>query len=302
MSITLCDKNRSDFNFGEVLRNEKCEVFVINLDRRPDRWEQISKHLNELHCLNFHRVRAVDGLKESPELARKIIRLESEKSNYEVPTNRQFGVLGCLKSHLKALQLASQILNYQDKALILEDDCFFIENAANILKKSFNELNSDWKVLMLGAIYGTSPGFVIKKTHLMRVYSACAAHAYVVNRHSCSLMIRRIEDLLKSKIIFPVDEMFTKYQQIEEWYATHPLIAGQLSGNFSDIDEMIKVNTNECFKLGVTINLKIWLWMKIRPFLSKLLMEMSRRVIPIWQCTRDKFEANNLEEIFFQKK
>ena len=297
MCVVSNTEKEFDPNLGGVLAAARCGVFIINLDRREDRWDQISKHLNELNCKSFQRVVAIDGLKESKELSRKVFRLESGNPFNDEPTISQMGVLGCLKSHLKALQLASKFFGTIDTALILEDDCFFIDSAASVLKKSLAELPPKWQFLMLGAIYGSAPGFVSQKNNLMRVYNATAAHAYMVNRNSCQLLIQRIEALLESRVIFPIDIWFTKFQPIENWYATHPLIAGQRSGSYSDIDGIVRVHTNACFKLGVKINWKIWLWMKIRPHLKTELMRTAiRRISSIWRhlncrCKRPKISA-----------
>lgn len=261
-------KINSNQNFGNILSTAKCEVLIINLDRRKDRWDRISKHLHELNYESFQRISAVDGLKESKELAKKVFRLDGEKL-FNEPTNRQMGVLGCLKSHLKVLKVASKFFSKVDvdKVLILEDDCFFIDGAADVLQKSIDELPSDWQFLMLGAVYGSAPGFIPKKNNLVRVYDATAAHAYMINKSSCELLIKRIEAILKSQVIFPIDECFVKFQPTENWYATHPLIAGQCSGDYSDIDGIVRIHTDSCFKLGVKIDWKIWLWMNIRPVL-----------------------------------
>lgn len=261
-------------NLGSILASERCGIFIINLNRRQDRWTQISTHLNELQCTNYRRVEAVDGLLESKELAKRVALISGETPSQE-PTRRQQGVVGCIKSHLKALQYASQM----DKALILEDDCFFIDDASHILHQTLNELPQDWQYLMLGAIYGTAPGYLANKPHVMRVHNATAAHAYMVNRDSCQLLIQKIEALLSSRVIQPIDEWFTCFQLQENWYATHPLIAGQRSGEYSDIDGAVRVHTVSCFKLGVEINLKIWLWMKIRPSV----LDLAKRISNLWR-------------------
>jgi len=271
-------ENGLNRHLGETLTDANCGVFIINLDRREDRWVQISKHLKELNCHNFLRIAAVDGLNEPKELARKVLPIDNENPHY-LPTKRQMCVLGCLKSHLKALKLASQFFGKIDKALILEDDCFFIDSASSVLEQSLGELPSQWQCLMLGAIYGSAPGFVCKKKCIVRVYNASTTHAYMVNRDSCQLLIRRIELMLKSKTLYPIDELFVKFQPTENWYATNPLIAGQCSNNYSDINGLVKVHTDECFKLGIKINRKIWIWLKVRPFLPiDLIKSMINRI------------------------
>lgn len=270
------EKDKSS-QFGDTLVEAKCGIFIINLDRREDRWKAISNHLNELNCHHFQRVTAVDGLNEPQELAKKVV-VNDQLSKYPL-TLQQRGALGCLKSHLKALKQASLFFGTIDKALILEDDCFFISNASKVLEKSLAELPSQWQYLMLGAVYGTAPGFLSNKKNLVRVYNASAAHAYMVNKDSCQRLIKRIEKILKSKTIFPVDEIFIKLQHEEKWYATNPLIAGQCTDNFSDITGDIRIHTPACFKLDIKINRKIWLWLKVRPFLHiDLINKMLQRI------------------------
>ncbi|MFA6916131.1 MAG: glycosyltransferase family 25 protein [Parachlamydiales bacterium] len=286
MGMVSCTEKELNPKLGNVLSAVGCGVFIINLDRRNDRWDQITKHLYELSLLSFQRVSAVDGLTESKKLAKRVLRQENENSPSDVPTRRQRGVLGCLKSHLKALKLASKFFDEINMALILEDDCFFIEGASRVLEKSLDELPSKWQFLMLGAVYGSAPGFIPNRNYLMRVYNATAAHAYMVNKESCQLLIQRIEALLDSKTILPIDECFIEYQPLENWYATHPLIAGQRSDNFSDIDGIVRFHTDACFKLGVTINRKIWLWMKIRPLLPiEILGIVAKSISSIWRWT-----------------
>jgi len=271
-------------SLGSVLSDAHCGIFIINLDRRADRWVRISEHLRELNCHSFQRIAACDGLMESKELAKKVFVPDNEKLSAAEPTKRQMGALGCLKSHLKALKVASERFDAINIALILEDDCFFIDKAPNIVKRSLDELPSEWKFLMLGAVYGSAPGFIPKKNHVMRVYNATAAHAYIVNRHSCQLLIERIEALLEAKTIFPIDEWFTRYQSTEDWYATNPLIAGQRSGDYSDIEGMNRVHTDSCFKLGIIINRKIWLWMKMRRVLPiELMVGILSRISAVWR-------------------
>lgn len=259
------------------------QTFVINLDRRPDRLERVTKHLQEFGVKTFQRVSAVDGMNEEDELSRRVVRHSSKKPPQTI-TCWQRGTLGCLKSHLKALELAQETLskNEKQKALILEDDCVFIDNAASMLKKSLSELPNDWEVLMLGAIYARAPGYVLGAQSVMRVWEARAAHAYVVNPQSCTLLINRIRTLLESETIIPFDEMFVLYQPHEAWYAAHPLIAWQLSGDMSDIEGEIRAYTKSCYKVGVEITYKVWLWLELRPYLASLASSVQTIAISVF--------------------
>jgi GR25 family glycosyltransferase involved in LPS biosynthesis len=90
-------------------------VFVINLDRRPDRLERISEELAKLG-LQFTRVQAVDGSQLDPGSAIRpvIARL------YNGLKNPAKGAVGCFLSHAKVWNhIVSEGI---PQALVLEDD------------------------------------------------------------------------------------------------------------------------------------------------------------------------------------
>jgi hypothetical protein len=90
-------------------------AYVINLDRRPDRWEQISAHLTELQ-LSFERIPAVDGRTWDGNDWKKKGRSREEYWR---------GAAGCYFSHIHALQTA--IARNIFPCIILEDDTIFTE-------------------------------------------------------------------------------------------------------------------------------------------------------------------------------
>ena len=98
------------------------ELYVINLDRSPDRWQRISQHLDSLG-LHAQRISAVDARQLSP--------VEFSK-HYNEPLNKStffIGLrpaeIGCFLSHRKALH---RFIDHSDKpyAIILEDDVEFL--------------------------------------------------------------------------------------------------------------------------------------------------------------------------------
>ena len=93
--------------------NENC-IKVINLERRPDRKENITKQLVKHGINNFTLVNAIDGSKlcESEHLANLF-----EGNNF----NNNKGVIGCALSHLKLwMELCEDVNN--NYYVILEDD------------------------------------------------------------------------------------------------------------------------------------------------------------------------------------
>jgi len=134
--------------------------YVINLDRRTDRWNDINKIINET-CLknhNFIRFSAIDGnnfeedlikhdLKENP-----IIHSLKEKK-----INVQTGLIGCFLSHISVLKKISEDDNLNDKDYvgIFEDD-FLYSGSIDGFNKSYeslvnmNLLEEDVELLYIG--------------------------------------------------------------------------------------------------------------------------------------------------------
>lgn len=84
-------------------------VFVINLDKRPDRWQHIVNQFKKINFTNYTRVPAIDT---------------------------QFGGLGCCLSHIAVL---SQCTN--GPIMIVEDDATFIVDRTTLDKYITEFLN-----------------------------------------------------------------------------------------------------------------------------------------------------------------
>jgi glycosyl transferase, family 25 len=118
------------------------KVFVINLDRRMDRLESISKTLGGLG-IEFERIPAIDG--DSIKLEDHVHRWLSWI--YEGCSSPLPSVVGCFLSHRKAWQkICDENL---DQALILEDDVRFVNWNHEILKVKIEDYGLD--ILRLGA-------------------------------------------------------------------------------------------------------------------------------------------------------
>lgn len=99
------------------------EIFVINLDRRPDRLDHISHQLNSLE-LNFSRVSAVDGRN----LCSDDLKYFKSEPNLPRPSNSEFA---CFLSHRKCWE---RLLESADQyAVILEDDVFLSKDSGYFL-------------------------------------------------------------------------------------------------------------------------------------------------------------------------
>lgn len=111
-------------------------IFVINLDRRADRWEEVSK-----------------------ELARVGIERHQRFTGYDKPVNhegRAAGNFGCTASHRGLLELIAH--NRWPRTLILEDDALFVGAlAASQFSLAVSDIPETWDFLFLGGSYAENP-------------------------------------------------------------------------------------------------------------------------------------------------
>lgn len=218
-------------------------IFVINLERRPDRLALISKHLD-----NPVVVKAVDGYGLEGE--------QSQASSLIVPP----GVAGCWESHVCAYN--SFLESSLKLALILEDDAdlavlssregglrYFIDAWTNTMLE--NELNflqvgfiTDKSVryraklwlynLLRRRLQNRLPDFVLGNLRF-------GSHAYLVDRKAAEILKH-----LNLPVAFPADVFLMRFSEAQKNFGylrmarvkTSPL--GQTfdsDSSFSDIQE-----------------------------------------------------------------
>ena len=139
------------------------KVVVINLDKRTDRLEKISKQLDELG-ITFERFSAIDGTGKNPMLA-----------------NRD--------SHLQVWRE-----NLGKKVLVLEDDAYFIDDFQERLDQVIQTLPENWDVFYLGALLDKRTGKVIKVNNdWYRQIVSTGTQAYCVHPDIMQYCIDRLE-------------------------------------------------------------------------------------------------------------
>jgi GR25 family glycosyltransferase involved in LPS biosynthesis len=135
-------KNMENSKNNQIVKNIILSLFVINLDRRPDRFNKI-KEFKELNIFKMTRYSAVDGSKliSTPQLQRIF-----DGNDY----NMRSGMVGCAMSHI---DLCVRLLkdNNSDIYCILEDDITLVDDYANkfisLIRKS---VDIDWDIIYLG--------------------------------------------------------------------------------------------------------------------------------------------------------
>lgn len=178
------------------------KVVYINLDHRQDRRDIMAK---------FFKEGQIPG--------EKIIR---------VPAVKQGKGIGCIKSHVKALELAKA--NNWKNVLILEDDLQWLN-----LDTQYSALEDltklpKWDVIQLVGWY--------MKYDFPRIYQTLNAGAYLVNSHYYdTLLANRYQSLRmmshfttiwKSPLPYTADVYWNKLVARDNWYGLYPCICHQV--------------------------------------------------------------------------
>ena len=183
------------------------KVLCINLDRRPDRWEEVQKEFERHGRLAVERLAAVDG-KLHPVLGRL------------TP-----GETGCRMSHVAALEIAAQSAK---PTLILEDDVEFQDYFVNFFADHIDGL-PEWDLLYLGGnhVLPLTNG----KFPVGRVRRTFTTSSYAVNARSAKELLSAIKNIPGQ-----IDIAYAQLQPRLRCYAFDPPLAWQRPG-YSDIQE-----------------------------------------------------------------
>lgn len=123
-------------NTESNIQNIDC-IFVINLDRRPERWGKI-ENLCRKHKFCVNRFPAIDGWQLTDEDMKNL------KGNYECQLTK--GMVGCLLSHVSILKEA--FARGYNVIWVMEDDIEIIDDIRLIpsLLSTLYEIDPDWDV------------------------------------------------------------------------------------------------------------------------------------------------------------
>ena len=139
------------------------KVVVINLDKRTDRLEKITKQLDELG-ITFERFSAIDGTGKNPMLANRDSHVEVWKQN-----------LG-------------------KRVLILEDDAYFVEGFQERFDEVIQTLPEEWDIFYLGVFLDKRTGKVIKVNNdWYRQVVSTGTQAYCLYPDMMQFFIDRID-------------------------------------------------------------------------------------------------------------
>ena len=194
------------------MNNNIEKIFYINLDKRPDRLEQIKDEIFKF------------GLQDKTERFTAI---------YD-----SVGIVGCSKSHLSVLKISKE-RGYKN-VLILEDDFYFVVSKGefeNNLKLFFDNIK-DFDVCMISYNLNKSEE-VIEHPFLLKILDGQTASGYIVNERYYDTLINLYEESIPlleqtgKHWIYANDQIWKQLQVKDTWYCLKTRIGKQRCG-FSD--------------------------------------------------------------------
>lgn len=199
-------------------------VVVINLDRRPDRWERFQEHLAEIDWpfRQVERFRAIDGRIASPP-----------------PWWRMGGgAWGCHQSHVRIIEQA--LMDGVRTILVLEDDVVFVPNFRERVDQFLRALPSDWHQAYLGGQHLRQcmcPPAVVNDI-VLRPFNVNRTHAYAIHSRFLLPAYRHLTNYVEHAR-HPGHHIDHRYGALHEgrkfnFYAPRWWIAGQV-GSHSNI-------------------------------------------------------------------
>lgn len=188
--IEMLDTKKVEEESNEFTLNNM-QVYVINLERKPERYNYVVSQLNKLGMKNYKHWRAIDGFKCDPK--------EITSNGVDESMKERKGIAACAASHISLWKHICE--NKMDWTLILEDDAHFHPKFKELFPEYWKNVPNDAIIVYPG--YLTSEKFgedlvVERNVHCL--------HGYLINHHGAKCLI---EKLLPMKE--PIDIVILKY-------------------------------------------------------------------------------------------
>ncbi len=152
------------------------KIFIVNLDERKDRWDEIQKELNKFGVTNIERYSAI-----KPDVSDIPINFYNKLvSPWKQSPKYIQGCMGCKMSHYNIVKLARE-RNY-NKILILEDDMQFIHDKEENIKElntAITNVPNNWHLLYLSGNHIHHPENI--KENIYKINHTLTTHAYAIH-------------------------------------------------------------------------------------------------------------------------
>lgn len=241
-------------------------IYMINLDRRPDRLMHMNR-LFDAHHLHVNRVSAYDGEKLSDEMIRELV---GPYTNSCLLRFHQ-GALGCLLSHISvAYDACKREFNF---IYVLEDDVEVLEDLKIIpqMIEKLSTIDPEWDIFYTDPDFRKSENkwlypltriavrpdqplldIDIDKTkrkirqtgnQIDRVYYRWGTHSMIISARGLKKMVNHF---LYTYLYSPIDVDIHAIPEIREYSAVNPIVTNGLRFT-TDIRKKKKLK-NSCLK------------------------------------------------------
>lgn len=157
--------------------NQFEHIYLINLERRPDRLEAATKQLQSMG-ISFERIQAVDG----------------DNINFELTTSAHAWNKNSAALAMTTLNILKDAKEKGYKSiLIFEDDIEFTYNAKYLLSKVKGLKNDEWDMLHFGTVDKVRP--TKYNNSWDKITNSFCCHAYAINSNCYDEYIKELEKL-----------------------------------------------------------------------------------------------------------
>lgn len=163
------------------------KVFIINLDSRPDRMNNMVQLMSELHIKNWERFSA-----KKPHFSKIDKNLYKGYNRYH-KLNKKYvkASIGCKLSHLEIIKKAKE--QKYAKILILEDDVEFIGNFRHI-DIALREVDKfSWDIVYLG-MNKLKYEKIDSLVFINKVKDGLCTHSYIIHNRAYNKIINILEN------------------------------------------------------------------------------------------------------------
>lgn len=193
-------------NVKKESKNIFNEIYIVNLERRPDRLNRFLEYYNKSDLQNYsvNKFNAVDGSKIDvdtvplTELARlEMKQLETMGFRYKHYQLTK-GAIGCYLSHVKIWE---HIVDHDyEMVLVFEDDARPPPNFLKLVKQNLKLIPKDWDIVLLGKLCNSC----VDKGGYYDVNRFMLTHAYLIKK-------KAIIKILETDTLFPISQQIDAY-------------------------------------------------------------------------------------------
>ena len=177
------------------------EMYLINLDKRPDRLKTTMGNLNQYNYNNVRRFKAIDSSKFTDDEISSYTQFYARNPIYDNKRTEHHqlsrGAIGCYLSHLELWKDMTK--NKKEKIVIFEDDTLPTINKHEI-DDILAKVPEDWDIILFGGIYRDSKHVF---DEIYKLNSFFCMHAYIIKN------TKNVENLITKAL--PMDMQIDSY-------------------------------------------------------------------------------------------